>query len=287
MLLPFLYYSEKGESRLPRSPISQIAPIVEYKSIVSKALSSNNELIEFLENNYGYSRSIIWLRALQWMGLLDPVELSYPFIGGLKSLEIKHLPLFEIIKKSNCSVEFKVCVSLFLSLLIPTPFRKIMLLSLKSKTLEELAGYLLEKGNVSERMIATQHMRAKKGSLTDLIFLLKLLFSSSVIRRGKKSDKGGMLAYLREQVRGEWRNHPCFGLVPSLGIDLVEAETFISGSIDGLIGKKVDSRASFSSKLSENSKNCLLFLLTEMKLAMPQMVLIYEDYYDFKRPYSE
>ncbi|MGC8752034.1 MAG: hypothetical protein ACP5RO_00665 [Fervidicoccaceae archaeon] len=284
VILPPLYPPESRGGLLPRSPISLISPMRELSIAISKALSSGEDLLEYLEESYSYSRGLLWLRSLQWMGLTDPEESFSPFVGGLKQIEINQLPLLGIVKELNCSTEFKVCISPFLSFLLPTPFRKIVLLSLSSKVIDEMAWQLMEMGNASERMIAIQHIRSKEGSLTDLIFLLKLMFSTSIVRRGKKSDEGGKLAYLREQIRGEWRRHPCFGISPLIGSDLVEAETFISGSVEGIHGRKTSAVVSFCSKLSEDSKGCLISALTETKLALPEITRWYSNYYDLKLP---
>jgi len=282
LLLPPPYPVKKGGGRIPRSPALQMAPMREFVVLAEAALSSEERLIQSLKERYSYSESLLWLRAFQWMGLLDPSESSPPFVAGLRNLELKPMPLLNLLRNSRCPAELKPCLIPLLSLLLPNPFRSIMIFSLSSKSVEEVAEKLMEQGSAAERLIALQHVRSGGKGTTDLIFLLRLLFSAAIVRRGKKSDEGKRIAYLREQLRGEWRSHPCTGYSPLLGADLIEAESFVAGKIDGLYAERVPNEIYLASRLRDDSRECLTELLRKVKINMPAMVSKYEKYYEFK-----
>jgi len=259
-----------------------MAPMREFLFLAGAALSSEEKLNESLEERYSYSESLLWLRAFQWMGVLDPSESSPPFVAGLRNLELKPLPLLTLLRSSSCPAELKPCLIPLLSLLLPNPFRSTMIFSLSSKSVEEVAEKLMERGSAAERLIAIQHVRSEGKGTTDLVFLLRLLFSAAIVRRGKKSDEGKRIAYLREQLRGEWRSHPCSGCSPLLGADLIEAESFVAGKIDGFYSERVPSEIYLASRLRDDSRECLIELLRLVKINMPALVSKYEKYYEFK-----
>ncbi|MEM3410529.1 MAG: hypothetical protein QXK31_01195 [Fervidicoccaceae archaeon] len=249
----------------------------------SSLLVSTEDFLKMLEGSYGYSRAMLWVRTLQWMGLIEPVEVHSPFLRGIRAIEVKLLPILEIIQKQKCPSETKVCILPFLSLLLPTPFRRVMLFSLTSRSIEEIAEKMLKNGSAAERIIAVQHFISEKNKMSDLVFLLIFLFSTGILRRGKKSDRGGNVAYLREQLRGLWREHPCFKKSPLLGKDLVEAESFLFGRLNWEAGGGGDPNISFMSFLDNDSRNCLFECLYEVKSALPKILLEYEDLWDIRK----
>jgi hypothetical protein len=281
LLLPPLRPIDNKGGRLPRSPKSQMLPIYEYLDVFSRAFESEKALLDFLEDNYSYTRALLWLRTLQWMGFIDPAEASSPFKRGLKSIEIRFLPLYEVVKKASCFPAVS-CFSPFLSMLAPTIFRKVTALALNSKSVSEIAELLIRGNLAAERVIAQQYISFGGVGTTDLIFLLRLLFSTLVVRRGKKSDEGGKVAYIRDQVRGVWKEHPCLQLSPYLGKDLIEAEKFLSGSIIDIREGKIEPRIILSSKLNEDAMKCLLGCLEDLKLSLPEIAKTYEDFWDLR-----
>ncbi|MGC8557203.1 MAG: hypothetical protein ACP5ML_04095, partial [Fervidicoccus sp.] len=266
--------------RIPRTPGFYINMFKEYSNLLGIALGKENGLIDFMSFNYSLIESLIWIRSFQWLGILDSSFVSNPYRYGVKSVKIKYLPIAKYLRE--LPQEEAGCYSLLFSYILPTPFRSAILISQSSKSLEEVAKNLLEKGKAVERMLAIEFLQSQS---EDLVFLMKMAFASGFVRRGKKSDKGGYFTYLREQSRKQWKEHPCYTYFPlnSIFIELVEKEIY--GDVEAFL-KNEKSRLGINEYLSERkeikSRERLIDVLFKIKEDFASIYEYYTNYYDIR-----
>ncbi len=215
-----------------RSPKALTRVAIEYYSLIRELIKNGCESAKKILEERSYGEAVDKLRVLQWMGIVDLIDENKPYTEGLDEIVVRKSIVTRFVEEnlSFLSDREKICLTLTIPFITPTPARTVVHFAVESKSYIELGEKLLNKGfSLAEKIIGA-HAIAVNPGYSDAHRIMDVSCSMAFTRYGKKSDPGQYLLYFRSLKRGvEWSMHPCIKLAPSNGLALLEVEKRIYG----------------------------------------------------------